>query len=152
MAYTEVKSRNGRNYYYRVISLREGNKVKKKRIYLGSNLSSIDLILKKNLADRMFRKIKINKSLILIKYKIIKILKKNNIKKAGIFGSYVRGEQKKNSDIDILIEPPRNMGLEFVGIALELEKKLGKKVDLLTYKGINPYLKKSILKEEVKII
>jgi len=44
------------------------------------------------------------------------------------------------------------MGLEFIGIKLELEDKLGRKIDLVTYKGIHPLLKKQILKEEVKII
>lgn len=44
------------------------------------------------------------------------------------------------------------MGLGFVGMKLELEEKLGKKVDLLTYKSIHPYLKKYILDGEVRII
>lgn len=87
-----------------------------------------------------------------IKKKIIPILKKNNVTKAGIFGSYVTGEAKKDSDIDILIESPKGIGFGFAGIELELEKALGKKVDLLTYKGLSPYLKKYILKEEVRII
>ena len=87
-----------------------------------------------------------------IKNKIIPILKKNDVVKAGIFGSYARGEAKKNSDIDILIQPPKGIGLGFVGIKLELEEKLGRKVDLLTYNSIHPYLKKYILDDEVRII
>ena len=87
-----------------------------------------------------------------IKPKIVEILKKKGVKKAGIFGSYVRGEQKKNSDIDILIQPTEGMGLEFVGVKLELEDELGRKVDLITYKGIHPLIKKKILKEEIRII
>ena len=87
-----------------------------------------------------------------LKPKIIKILKKNKVKKAGIFGSFVRGEQKENSDIDILIEPPKSIGLGFVGIKIELEGELKRKVDLVSYKGINPHLKKYILEEEVRII
>ena len=54
-----------------------------------------------------------------IKPKIVRILKKYGVKKAGIFGSYARGEQKKRSDIDILIQPTKGMGLEFAGLALE---------------------------------
>ena len=65
-----------------------------------------------------------------IKRKVVPILRHYGIQKAGIFGSYARGEAKKNSDIDILIQPPRGMGLEFIGVKLELEKKLNKKVDL----------------------
>ena len=80
------------------------------------------------------------------------ILKRNKVVKAGIFGSYARGEAKKNSDIDILVEI-KNIGLfDFVGIKLELEEKLGKKVDLLTYKSIHPYIKKNILANEIRII
>jgi len=84
--------------------------------------------------------------------KIVKILKKNDVVKAGIFGSYARGEQTKSSDIDILVKPPKGIGFGFVGIQLELESKLKKKIDLLSYKAINPLMKKKILKEEVRII
>jgi uncharacterized protein len=87
-----------------------------------------------------------------IKPKIVKILKKNGVKKAGIFGSYARGEEKKNSDIDILIEPPKNIGFGFAGIEIELEDELKKKVDLVSYRAIHPLLKKRILKEEIRLI
>ncbi len=89
-----------------------------------------------------------------IKNKIKGILKKNGVVRAGIFGSYARGKQKKNSDIDILIEVKgKKFSLfDLVGLQLILEAKLRKKVDLLTYNGIHPLLKERILKEEVKII
>lgn len=87
-----------------------------------------------------------------LKTKIIPILKHNKVVKAGIFGSYARGEQKKNSDIDILIQPPKGIGFGFVGIQLELESKLKKKIDLLSYGAIHPLLKKRILDEEIKIL
>ncbi len=87
-----------------------------------------------------------------IKRKVIPTLRKYGIKKAGIFGSYVRGEHKKRSDIDILIQPTKGMGLEFVGVKVELEEKLRKKVDLLTYRYIHPKLRNHILKEEIRII
>jgi len=155
MVYTEIQRRNNKKYFYRVISIRKGDKVSKKRKYLGANLSLKNLTKKEKEVDNGFR-VKnedINKSAIeKIKPKIIKILKKNKIKRAGIFGSYVKGKQKKNSDIDILIEPAKGMGLEFVGVKLELEDKLGRKVDLITYKGIHPLIKRNILKEEVRII
>jgi len=87
-----------------------------------------------------------------LKPKIIRILKSRGIRKAGIFGSYARGEQKKGSDIDILIEPPKGIGFGFVGIEMDLEKSLNKKVDVITYKYISPYLKDKILKEEIRIL
>ena len=83
---------------------------------------------------------------------IKRVLKKNKVRKAGIFGSYVRGEQKKNSDIDIIIELPRGIGFGFVGIANQLENTLKKKVDLVTYNGLSPYLKDEILNSEVRIL
>jgi len=73
--------------------------------------------------------------------------------KAGIFGSYARGEQKKNSDVDVLIKYKNKKSLlDFVGLQQELEDKLKKKVDLLTYNSINHLIKERILNEEVKII
>ena len=95
---------------------------------------------------------KLSKTLERIKQISVPILKKNKVVKASIFGSYARGENKKTSDVDILIQPPKGMGLGFVGLKLELEEKLGKNVDLITYKYIHPLLKKSILEHEVRIL
>lgn len=92
-----------------------------------------------------------NKDIKKIKPKIKNVLKKHGVARAGIFGSYARGEQKKNSDVDILVKFDDSL-LTLVGIEMELEKVLKKKVDLLTYGGIHPLLKKRILKEEVRII
>ena len=152
MAYTEIKQRNKKKYFYRVKSIREGKKFKKERIYLGINLSRKALSQKEKEADDKLNEKKKLTALNKIIPKIIRILKNNNVKKAGIFGSYAKGEQKKNSDIDILIEPPKGIGFGFVGIQFELEDKLKKKVDLITYKYISPYLKENILKSEVRII
>lgn len=151
MAYTEIKGKNNRKYYYRVRTLRKNKKFKKKRIYLGKNLSEKDLALKEEEADIKLNPKKVNKELQKIKPQIKKILKKNKIRKAGIFGSYAKGEQKNNSDVDILIEFNGSL-LDLVGIEMELKKKLRKKVDLLTYGGINHLLKERILNEEVRII
>ena len=156
MVYTEIRDIKGKKYYYRVISIRNGERVSKKRVYLGYNLSNSNLSKKEKIADKQLlsKKInKINKEIEKIKSKIIKILKKHKIKRAGLFGSYAKGEQKKNSDIDILIQPAKNTSLlDLSGLKIELEKPLGKKVDLVSYKYIHPYLKKKILESEIKII
>ena len=152
MAYTEIKQRNNKKYYYRVRNMRDSGKFKKKRIYLGVDLIKDELSEKEKEADKKLMRDKIEKSINEIKPQIIKILKKNKIKKAGIFGSYVKGEQGKNSDIDILVEPPKGIGFGFAGIEIELEKRLGKKVDLVTYKYISPYIRKQVLNEEIRII
>lgn len=94
-----------------------------------------------------------SKSIQSIKRKIIPILKKNKVKRAGIFGSFVKGKQKKNSDIDILVEIKTKMSLfDFAGIKVELEEKLGRRVDLVEYKLIHPRIKEEILNNEVRII
>jgi predicted nucleotidyltransferase len=155
MSYTEIKERNGKRYYYRVVSVRKGKKISKVRKYLGVDLNEKERSLKEDEADDEFNlaiKDKKMRALEILKPKIIKILKKYGIKKAGIFGSYVRGEAKNKSDIDILVEPPKGIGFGFVGIQFELEDELKIKVDLVSYNWLSPYLKERILKEEVKII
>lgn len=89
-----------------------------------------------------------------IKNKILPILKRYDIKKAGIFGSFVRGEATEDSDIDILVEIERDdiSLLDFVGIKLEIEEAIGRKVDLVEYSAIKPIIKKQILSEEVAIL
>lgn len=84
----------------------------------------------------------------------VPILRRNGVVKAGIFGSYARKEMKKRSDVDMLIKVRRRKFslFDLVGLQQELEQHLGKKVDLLTYRGLNPYLKDYILKDEVRII
>jgi len=153
MAYTEIKERNGKKYYYRARSMRNGKKFKKKRIYLGKDLPNQVLSQKEEEADKKLNLEKKSKSLDKLIPKIRNILKKNKIKKAGIFGSYAHGEEKKGSDIDIIIKPTKEMSLlGFVGVKLELEDRLGRKIDLVSYKAIHPLLKKKILNGEVRII
>ena len=153
MVYTEIKERNNRKYYYRVKSIRKGKKVQKERKHIEVNLSKNDLNRRENKADNYLNRNKKNKELEKIKQKIKEVLKKNNIKRAGMFGSYARGDQKKNSDIDILIEPTKDMSLlDISGLKINLEENLNNKVDIISYKYIHPYLKKKILQEQVRII
>jgi len=77
---------------------------------------------------------------------------KYKIKKIGVFGSYVRGEEKKRSDIDILVEFSEPVGLfEFMDMEEYLEKLLGVKVDLVSKKALKPRIGQHILKEVVYI-
>lgn len=91
---------------------------------------------------------------------IIDILKKHEkelkktygIKKIGIFGSYLRGEAKKESDFDILVEfeEDANIGLlKFVEIENHLSDLLGVKVDLVEKSALKPRIGKHILKEVI---
>ena len=95
-----------------------------------------------------------NHELTKFKRVVVPVLRRGGVVRAGVFGSFARGEAKKKSDIDILIEvKAKKFSLfDLVGLELELKRKLEKDVDLLTYNGINSLLKERILKEEVRII
>ena len=88
-----------------------------------------------------------------IKTKVLPILKQANVKKAALFGSYVRGDNTKKSDIDMLVELPDSATLfELGGLKVTLEEKLNKKVDIVTYKSISPIIKDSILSNQYSLI
>jgi hypothetical protein len=77
------------------------------------------------------------------------LIKKYNLKSLALFGSFARNEATENSDIDILVEFDRPIGLDFVLLADELEEILGVKVDLVTPDAIKPkmfeYIKRDLL-------
>jgi len=88
-----------------------------------------------------------------IKRKILPILQRYGVKKVGLFGSCVRGEIREDSDIDILVQIEKDISLfDFVGIKLEIEEALERKIDLVEYSTIKPLLKERILKEQVVIL
>jgi len=83
---------------------------------------------------------------------ITPILKKHGIRRAGLFGSYVKNSMTPNSDVDILVELGSDFSLlDFVRVKLDLEDILKTKVDLVEYKAIKPRLKNKILSEEMRI-
>ena len=89
-----------------------------------------------------------------VKKKILGVLKKHDVAKAALFGSIVTGEITEKSDVDILIEyRSKNKSLfDLVGLEQELEDTLQRKVDVLTYKSIHPYLRERILRQQVAIL
>jgi len=88
-----------------------------------------------------------------IKKKIVPVLKKFNVTKAGIFGSYARGEQKKRSDVDILIELDNSADLfDLIRLQANLEKEVKRKVDLVEYSLIRQEIRENILNDEVQIL
>jgi len=75
-----------------------------------------------------------------------------NVQSLGIFGSYARGEQKKTSDLDVLVKFNSNASLfDFVGLGNHLEELLGMKVDIVSERGLRPELKSNILKGVAKV-
>ena len=88
-----------------------------------------------------------------IKRKIMPILKRYGVIKAALFGSVVRGDERKDSDIDILVDIEKDIGLlEFIGLKQDLEDALGRPVDLVEYGTIKPLLKDRILSEQVVLL
>ncbi len=76
-------------------------------------------------------------------------LKEKGVIRASLFGSYARGENNENSDIDLIIQLNETKNLfDLAEIKADLEDKFHKKVDVLTYNSINPLIKDEILKEQ----
>jgi uncharacterized protein len=77
------------------------------------------------------------------------LIQKYNIQSIGIFGSYARGTASENSDLDILVQFNKPIGLDFVTLAEELESYLQIKVDLVSINAIKPkmmdYVKESLI-------
>lgn len=72
---------------------------------------------------------------------------KYGLSNLAIFGSYARNQQTEESDLDILVEFNKPIGLEFVDLADELENILHLKVDLVSKKGLKERHLKSIEEE-----
>jgi len=78
---------------------------------------------------------------LLTREKVISIMKKElpylkdkyGVERIVLYGSFAKGKQKKKSDIDILVDLHKTLGLEFIELADMLEEKLGRKVDVATF-------------------
>lgn len=80
------------------------------------------------------------------------VLRKHGVRRASLFGSTVRGEETSESDVDLLVEMDEGTSLlDLVGIKLEIEELLHRKVDVVTYDSIHPLLKDRILREQEQI-
>lgn len=80
------------------------------------------------------------------------LIQQYKVKSLGLFGSYVRGEGKKGSDLDILVEFDETPGLfTFIRLENELSNFLDVKVDLVMKKTLKPVIGKHILHEVVYV-
>lgn len=73
------------------------------------------------------------------------------VNKIGIFGSYSRNEEHAESDIDIIVELEKPLGLRFITLLLFLEDRLKKKVDLVTMNALKPSFKNNIINDTIYI-
>lgn len=75
-----------------------------------------------------------------------------HVAEIGLFGSFARGEEQKTSDVDILVEFSRPVGMfKFLELEEYLESKIGKKVDLVSRKALKPYIGRRILNEVIMV-
>ena len=73
--------------------------------------------------------------------------------RAGVFGSYARGDETGESDLDLLVEFPAGTSLlDLVSLQMELREELGLRVDANTYRAIHPLLRDRILEDEIRIL
>jgi predicted nucleotidyltransferase len=88
-----------------------------------------------------------------IKKAALPILNAYGIQKAAVFGSVARGEETAVSDVDLLIQLPRPIGLlPFAGLKLELEDALHRRVDLVEYEALHPRIKSRVLADQIPIL
>lgn len=88
-----------------------------------------------------------------LKAAVRNILEEYGVKKAAIFGSLAAGEDSEDSDIDFLVEFEGGRSLlDLAGLKLALERILGRKVDIVTYRSLHPLLREKILSQQVVIL
>ena len=74
---------------------------------------------------------------------------KYGVRSLALFGSFARGDFRADSDVDVMVDFSRPIGMEIVDLCLEIERLLGKKVDLVSAKAIKPrmlpYIEKDLI-------
>jgi len=83
---------------------------------------------------------------------ILRIAAKHGAFHVRVFGSIARGEANLDSDIDLLIEKGSATSSWFpAGLVLELEETLGRRVEIVTEKALNPHLRDRVLREAITL-
>lgn len=79
--------------------------------------------------------------------------KSKPVEKAWVFGSFSRGEETRDSDVDILVvlTPGAHMGLQFFGMIVDLEHLLGRSVDLVVEGNLLPFARESADRDKVLV-
>jgi predicted nucleotidyltransferase len=88
-----------------------------------------------------------------IRESALPVLRRYNVSKAAVFGSVLTDQVRPDSDIDLLVQIDQDISLlGFVGLKLDLEQALRRKVDLVEYDTIKPSLREHILGQQQVII
>ena len=86
------------------------------------------------------------------KAQIVPIIKKYNISRVALFGSIITEKMTNESDIDLLVDMPNDSSLfDLLRVKVDLEKQLGRRVDLVQYKAIKLRLKDEILSHQISV-
>ena len=83
---------------------------------------------------------------------ILAIARQHSARNVRVFGSLARGEGKRDSDLDVLVElePGRSL-LDIVAIKQDLEDLLNTKVDVVTEAAVSPYIRSQILRQAISL-
>ena len=85
--------------------------------------------------------------------RIVAMLRAHGVTRASVFGSFARGEQRPESDLDLLIEPKTGATLlDLARLELALEDLLDRHVDLVTFGELLPALRNQVLREQEAIL
>ena len=79
------------------------------------------------------------------------LVRRFGVQRLAVFGSYARGAQREESDVDILVEVDPSIGLQFVDLADEIEAKLGMRADVVSRRAIKPRNWEVIEKELIDV-
>ena len=87
-----------------------------------------------------------------LKNKVTPILRKAGVRRAALFGSVARSQDRSSSDIDILVELNEQFSLlDFVDLKYKLEASLNRKVDMVEYGAIKKSIRENVLADQVMI-
>jgi len=83
---------------------------------------------------------------------ILRLAVKHGAQNVRLFGSVARGEDRPDSDVDFLVEVGPTTSSWFpAGLILDLEQALGRRVEIVTDQGLNPYVRDQVLREAVPL-
>lgn len=131
------------------LDLKDGDEVvfanNNNQSYTIFNSSNLNLLEKKKTESKIL-------SLDEITERVSSVLKNKPVNRCVLFGSYARGEATPTSDVDLVIDT-KITGLHFLGLGVDIEEALGKKIDLLTPEQVNNYkpLRGRVKKEGIVI-
>ena len=84
---------------------------------------------------------------------LLPILRRYRVSRAGVFGSYARGEATDTSDLDLLVDLPKGSSLlDLVGLQMELSDALGLVVQATTYGALHHAIRDRVLADEVRVL